>query len=82
MNGDNWPAIAAHILGHTDIDQIHDATHGTQPRTRGQHVTLYRCDECDQDHTSIAALERCDCGAEDRYYSPSRNRLSYYPGDD
>lgn len=25
MNGDNWPAIAAHILGHTNVDQMHDA---------------------------------------------------------
>lgn len=25
MNGDNWPAIASHIMGHADIDQMHDA---------------------------------------------------------
>lgn len=25
MNGDNWPAIASHILGYADVDQMHDA---------------------------------------------------------
>lgn len=42
----------------------------------------YICEACSTGYTSEAAAERCDCGAEDRYYSPSRNRVSYYPGDD
>ena len=50
--------------------------------TRDRTVTVHVCPDCDTPWESEAALERCDCGTEDRWYSPSRNRLSYYPGDD
>lgn len=45
-------------------------------------MTLYRCDECDTDHTSLAALKACDCGDTDNGYSPSRGRVSYVLGYD
>lgn len=43
---------------------------------------MYECDECHYVHTTQAAQERCDCGQEDHYYSPSRNRVSYITGED
>lgn len=45
-------------------------------------MTTFVCEDCGTGWTSEAAAERCDCGAEDRYYSPSRGRVSYIPGDD
>lgn len=40
------------------------------------------CIDCGTPYQSEAALERCDCGQEDKHYSPSRGRVSYTLGDD
>lgn len=40
------------------------------------------CEDCGTPWNSEAAAERCDCGQEDRYYSPSRARISYLTGED